>query len=189
MGLEKLIEAIQWLRNTCADVCLVVAGTGSLQSALRLQVEANRLQENVRFAGVLPESDLPDYYAAADLFVLPARSFEGAGLVTLEALACGTPVAGTPAGVAPELLRPLEPGLLFPGMGPADMAAWFRQRIPALLGNRALRERCRAYAVRHYSWESIMLRIELLFYEAAATCAGETEVAPCPRLGDPLSEP
>jgi len=49
------------------------------------------LAETVRFLGAIPDGDLPAYYQAADLFVLPTLALEGFGLATLEALACGTP--------------------------------------------------------------------------------------------------
>jgi glycosyltransferase involved in cell wall biosynthesis len=188
MGLENLIEAVHILRATRPDVCLVIGGAGALQDALRLQVEAHGLQGNVRFAGVLPEAVLPGYYAAADLFVLPTRCLEGFGLITVEALACGTPVVGTPVGAIPEVLRPLDPGLLFAGTGPAEMAGWFCRRLPTLLGNGTLREQCRTFAARHYAWESIMLQIELLFYEAAGASVGEDPVPAETRLGHPFSE-
>ena len=42
----------------------------------------------------------------------PVFALEGFGLVTVEALACGTPVLGTPVGATPELLKPLDPALL-----------------------------------------------------------------------------
>lgn len=187
-GFENLIEAIHLLRATQPEVCLVIGGSGTLQDALRLQVEALRLQENVRFDGVLAESVLPGYCAAADALVLPARRREGFALTAVEALACGTPVVGTPVGALPELLRPLDPALLFAGTGTAEMADWFCRRLPTVLGNDSLREQCRRFAIRHYAWDSIMLQIELLFYEAAGSSAGEETAATGSRLGHPLSE-
>jgi glycosyltransferase involved in cell wall biosynthesis len=50
----------------------------------------------VYFAGFVPDDELPLYYQAADLFVLPTRSLEGFGLITLEAFASELPVVGTP---------------------------------------------------------------------------------------------
>jgi glycosyltransferase involved in cell wall biosynthesis len=188
MGLENLIEAVHVLRPARPHVCLVIGGTGPLREALRLQVEAHGLQENVLFAGIIPDAVLPGYFAAADLCVLPARRLEGSGLPVVEALACGTPVVATPVGANPEVLRPLDPGLLFAGTRPAAMADWFCRRLPAVLGNGALREQCRTFAARHYAWDSIMLQIELLFYEAAGATVGEDPVPAGSRLGHPLSE-
>jgi len=49
----------------------------------------------------------------ADLFVLPTLELEGFGLVTIEALASGVPVLGTPVGGTVEILEKLNPNLLF----------------------------------------------------------------------------
>ncbi len=67
----------------------VVCGVGPLTSALRQRYP------NVHWLGVLPRHELAQVYAAADVFVFPSRS-ETFGLVMLEAMACGVPVAAYP---------------------------------------------------------------------------------------------
>jgi glycosyltransferase involved in cell wall biosynthesis len=67
----------------------VVAGIGPELEALR-----KRFPE-VRFVGVLDPENLARLYSAADVFVFPSRT-DTFGLVMLEALACGTPVAAFP---------------------------------------------------------------------------------------------
>lgn len=67
----------------------VVCGVGPLASALRQRYP------NVHWLGVLPRHELAQVYAAADVFVFPSRS-ETFGLVMLEAMACGVPVAAYP---------------------------------------------------------------------------------------------
>ena len=79
-----------------------------VQLSRRLKIEGN-----IKFAGFIPEQDLPDYYRAADAFILPTLELEGFGLVTLEALACGTPVLGTPIGGTKEILGMFDPSYLF----------------------------------------------------------------------------
>jgi glycosyltransferase involved in cell wall biosynthesis len=68
-----------------------------------------------------PQEQLPDLYAACDAWLFGSR-VEGFGLPILEAMACRTPVIGTPAGAAPELLAK-GGGLLVPGEDPPAMAA------------------------------------------------------------------
>ena len=113
MGLDRLIEAMATLVCQVPDVLLLIGGSGSQRAALEALVRALGLDKHVTFLGFVPEGDLPRYYQAADVFVLPTRELEGFGLVTAEALACGTPVLGTPVGATPELLEPLDAGLVF----------------------------------------------------------------------------
>lgn len=67
----------------------VVVGDGPLLAKLRAQYP------DVIFKGALKDDDLTKAYAAADVFVFPSKT-DTFGLVMLEALACGTPVAGYP---------------------------------------------------------------------------------------------
>ena len=64
-------------------------GVGPLLERLR------REHPQVHWRGVVPRPDLVGVYSAADVFVFPSRS-ETFGLVMLEAMACGTPVAAYP---------------------------------------------------------------------------------------------
>ena len=84
-----------------------IVGTGSLQAALAAQASALDVTDHVTFHGAVAHEHLPDYYRAADLFLLTSR-FESQSLVALEAAACGCPVVGTAVGVLPELLDPQQ---------------------------------------------------------------------------------
>lgn len=67
----------------------VVCGVGPLEQSLRARYS------NVHWLGLLPRDELAQVYAAADVFVMPSRS-ETFGLVMLESMAAGTPVAAFP---------------------------------------------------------------------------------------------
>lgn len=75
----------------------VVCGVGPLEGDLRASYPG------VRWLGILPRPRLAQIYAAADVFVMPSRS-ETFGLVMLEAMACGTPVAAYPVDGPIEVL-------------------------------------------------------------------------------------
>src|SRR5439155_8299100 len=129
-----------------------------LAAALRARAAALGLDASVRFIGFVPEDELPSYYAAADASVLPTQRLEGFGLVTLESLACGTPVIGTRVGATPELLAPIDGALLVdPPTAPALAAA-----IGAFLAraDRAgLKARCRAHT-EAYAWDRVAVQLE-----------------------------
>jgi len=122
MGLETLLRAFHKLRRIFPDLHLVIGGSGPLEGLLRSQSEALGISPRVRFLGYVPELDLPGLYAAADLFILPTAQLEGFGLVTVEALACGTPVVGTPIGATPEILQRVHPRLLAKSETARDIA-------------------------------------------------------------------
>jgi glycosyltransferase involved in cell wall biosynthesis len=122
------------------EATLGIAGAGELESALRAQIAALGLSEAVTLLGRVTEDELVRRYQQADLVVLPTQELEGFGLTTAEALACGTPVLGTPAGATPELLAPLDEALIAAGTAPDQIAT----AALALLSDRARLERLAA---------------------------------------------
>ena len=84
------------------DLWLVLAGDGAARPAL--EAFAGR-RARVRFPGYVPYPELPALYAAADLFVHPARE-ERWGVSVQEALACGLPViASSRVGAGYDLIE------------------------------------------------------------------------------------
>jgi glycosyltransferase involved in cell wall biosynthesis/SAM-dependent methyltransferase len=164
MGLETLIRTMAILRQHVPIVQLLIGGAGSLRSELETLVESLDLGSHVRFLGYVPDAELSSYYQAADVFVLPTRALEGFGLITVEAMACGTPVLGTDVGAIPEILRPLDPSLVFPQATPEGMAERLRkflaerERDPER-GERA-RRACRQYVESFYGWERAVEEVE-----------------------------
>ncbi len=96
-GISYLLYALSELRRD--DVTLVVGGSGHLSDQLKRFAELAGVEDRVEFVGFVPESDLGDYYASADLFVSPSRS-EPFGITVVEALSVGTRVVATECGAA-----------------------------------------------------------------------------------------
>src|SRR5262245_5426231 len=157
MGLDTLLDAMARLKAQRPSALLLIGGAGSLREPLEAQSRALGLGDHVKFLGFVPDAELPRYYQAADLFVLPTRELEGFGLVTVEALACGTPVLGTPVGATPEILRALCPSLVFRGTTPEVMAEDLerilatKERDPDAYAR--LRAACREHVERRYTWK------------------------------------
>lgn len=132
---EKNIEA--FLRLDVPGT-KVVCGVGPLAASLRERYP------HVRWLGVLPRDVLAQVYAAADVFVMPSRS-ETFGLVMLEAMACGTPVAAYPVDGPLEVVGEPACG----GALQADLAqAWYEALGVA---RHAARARAQAFSWTHAS--------------------------------------
>ncbi|HEX6132123.1 MAG TPA: D-inositol-3-phosphate glycosyltransferase [Actinomycetota bacterium] len=94
---------------------------------------------------------LADFYAAADVVLVPSRS-ESFGLVALEAQACATPVVATAVGGLRHVVRDGRTGFLVEGHDPGDHA----ERILAVLRDARLQERLGAEAARaalRFTWD------------------------------------
>jgi glycosyltransferase involved in cell wall biosynthesis len=163
MGLEELIDAAALL--DVPGLRVAIGGAGPNASELDARRVANGNADRISLLGRIPDEDLVDWYRAADLVVVPTVAYEGFGLVTAEALACGTPVVGTPVGATPELLEPLDPRLVASSVEPAALAEAIA--LGLTLATPALRERCRAYAVERFSWRSAIRRWEAHLAAAA----------------------
>ncbi len=113
-GIDLALRSLCRLVNT-PEVHLVLVGGDGPESPSYQRIErlANGLGigERVHFLGTIEHSQMVLYYQKADA-VLVASRYESFGLVVLEALASGTPVASTPVGIAPYVIEPGTNGYL-----------------------------------------------------------------------------
>ena len=76
--------------------------TGNPNDEIARWIEREKLQSMIRFAGVVPDAGLPQYYRGAVALAMPSL-FEGFGLPVVEAMACGTPVITSTGTSLPEV--------------------------------------------------------------------------------------
>ncbi len=104
-GYDLLVEAFAITAKRIPDVELRLAVGGKkmdkqerkILADIKDRVKDLGLQKRVKFGGFISDEDLPDYYRAADLFVLSSR-YEPFGMTAIEAMACGTPTVVTVHG-------------------------------------------------------------------------------------------
>ena len=127
-GIHKLMEALALLPVPHIKLLIVGSpffGRTQQSSFLRkLEQQARGLGDRVQFTGYIPNEDLPDYYRLADLVCVPTLVEEAAGLVALEAMACGCPILATRSGGMPEYLDGSQAVLVERGDNIADQLAW-----------------------------------------------------------------
>lgn len=131
-GLSYLVDAMKLLPE---DYHLVIGGNGPLKQDLTTQIEEGGLKDRVTMIGYVPDDDLPSWYGACDIFVLPSvMKTEAFGIVQIEAMSCGRPVVATkiPAsgvswvnkdGVSGVNVEPCRPEALAEGIE-AVMNSW-----------------------------------------------------------------
>lgn len=164
MGLEHLLDAFALIAARHPEALLIIAGKGPLSAELRQWSWKLGLENRVRFTGYLPDEDLPGAYSAADFSIVPSQALEGFGLITVESLACGTPVLVTPVGGLPETVRGLDPSLVLAGSTREDLAAGLERGLAAPLPSR---EACRKHAAENFSWSEVARRAYTVYEEAA----------------------
>jgi glycosyltransferase involved in cell wall biosynthesis len=174
MGHGLLLEAFATVRTQYPDARLYIAGDGPLREWLEQTVSRLEIADAVTFLGYVPDEDLPATYAAADCFVLPTTELEGFGLATLEALASGTPVLGTPVGATPEVVGglPVLEGFHGPALTrsvePEALAAGLCERAALSTTERdATGRACRRYVERRYPWTRTVSGLERHYRELA----------------------
>lgn len=167
MGLENLILALKAVVETAPDIYLVLAGEGPLKDDLISLVKQLALENFVEFTGFIPEDLIPDYYRMADLFVLPTLELEGFGLVTLESMASGVPVLGTPVGGTLEILSKFDHEFIFKDMRAESIADliiknyWRIKEDPDVWNE--ISNKCCEFVKRNYSWEKNVASLEKVF--------------------------
>ncbi len=169
MGLPELVRAAARLHAEHPRLRLVLVGDGVLRPEVEAEVARLGLGDAVTLTGRIDDDALVRHYQAADLFALPTQAYEGFGMVTLEALACGTPVVGTPVGATPEILAPLDPALVSRDAGEEAIADALRAWLDA--DREPARARAREHALS-YDWERVMDRYEALCLRVAGFPAG-----------------
>jgi glycosyltransferase involved in cell wall biosynthesis len=160
MGVGQLVRGFGLAAGQCEGLRLVVAGDGPLRG--RLEALARRAGGTIDFAGFVPDDDLVRYFQAADLFVLPSVDLEAFGLVTVEALACGTPVLGTQRCATPEILGGLDSRLLIPRDDAQAMAEAILGPGIEIAQDREFAARCRGHVLERYTWDRVGAAFERL---------------------------
>jgi D-inositol-3-phosphate glycosyltransferase len=159
VAIRTLAEAVACDPGGTRDVVLAVVGgpSGGIEhgaDAARLLDLATALGvgERVIFFPPQEQARLADFYAAAEVVLVPSRS-ESFGLVALEAQACGTPVIAAAVGGLRYVVDDGRTGHLVAGHDPADHA----ERLLALLAEpgvrRAMGRRAVTQSLR-FSWDA-----------------------------------
>jgi len=144
---------------------IVVAGQPRWKYSAEMDLIAELgLKDRIRFLDQVPNDDLPCLYNLADCFAFPSY-YEAFGLVGVEAMASGCPVAAARAGALPEVLG--EAARYYDPDDVEEMASTFLQ----MLTDEDLRRRCRNAGLERakmFTWERAAREMIALFNDVLA---------------------
>lgn len=167
-AMARVVEEHPALRG---KMCVCLVG-GDVDEDTPPDAELARLQslkdelgigDLVLFRGKQSQENLPYYYSAADIVVMPSL-YESFGMVALEAMACGTPVVASDVGGLSFVVRDGETGFLVPEGDPRALA----DILGHLICEPELRDRLGKRGIeiaREYAWTRIADQIEEIYQE------------------------
>jgi len=161
-NLDVMIKASPIVAEEIPEVKFVVAGMGPAVGYYRKLAKSTDVEDLFSFMGYLNKEHLPSYYATCDIFAFPSK-FETQGLVALEAMACGKPVAGANFLAIKELIKDGCNGYLFDPDDPDDCA---EKIIKTLKERKRMKQASRETAER-YSVERCAERLVKAYGKAA----------------------
>lgn len=121
-NIETLIRSAIYVLEEIPDCKFVIVGKGPAEKTYRALVKKEGVEDAFRFTGFVPDEELPQAYGAADVLAFPS-TFETLGLVALEAMACGTPVACADHEPLREIVEEGKNGAIFNARDPEACAA------------------------------------------------------------------
>lgn len=132
---EFVFRAVMNILKT-KEAHLIVVSDGYLMPKIRTYVQESGVADRVHFAGQVPQNEVKNYYAAADIFVYSSLS-ETQGLVIAEAMYMRLPVVALDGSGVRDVVRHEDSGFL---VSPEQGEEAFALRVQALLGNQELRQ-------------------------------------------------
>jgi len=129
-GISYLLLAAKLILDKRKDAAFIIGGDGPLLDYHKMLTRRLGISSYVFFTGRIPREEVPLYYAASDVVVVPSLQ-EAWGLVATEAMACGKPVVASRVGGLPDQVIDGYNGFLVPPRDPRALA----DRVLYLLEN------------------------------------------------------
>jgi D-inositol-3-phosphate glycosyltransferase len=163
-GIEQMLKAIPLLSDF-QDLKLMIIGgdessRGEVEKLRKLGLKLG-VNDIVNFPGAVQQTELPYYYSAADVCVVPSY-YESFGLVALEALSCGTPVVANDIGDINNIVIPGKTGYVVKNNRPESLAEGIKKILERpwqdMVTSLTIRE-----TIKRFSWENIAYKIGEVF--------------------------
>jgi glycosyltransferase involved in cell wall biosynthesis len=146
----------------------IVVGDGELRSQYEQQAQALGIAPRVRFVSQKTQAELPLYYSASDLTVMPSHIPESFGLVLAESLACATPVVAVDCPGTRALVQPSKTGWLVPLNDNQALLTQLQQCLVKRVELPIMGEQGRQHMQQQFDWSVITPRLENVYRAVAA---------------------
>jgi D-inositol-3-phosphate glycosyltransferase len=170
-GMDVLLKAMARLAPRIASLKLIVVGGDGPHAqttlAIKRQAEGLGIAPLLNMAGRVEHDQLPIYYNAADLLAVPS-TYESFGLVTLESLACGSPVATTRVGGAAAIIKEGVNGTLLEDSGATAVARGLERVLMQVQRRRVSAQQIRGSVVE-YGWDRVAASILNMYNKFSGT--------------------
>jgi len=164
-GQDALIETLPRIRAQVPDAALLIVGKGPYEPELQKIATQHGVSEHVVITGPVPYAELPQHFAAGDVFAMPCRTrrlgmdVEGLGIVFLEASATGLPVVAGNSGGAPDAVQAGVTGEVVDGRDLDAVAS----AVSAILLDHDLANRYakagRSWVEQNWQWDQMAQRL------------------------------
>ncbi|UCD05176.1 MAG: glycosyltransferase family 4 protein [candidate division WOR-3 bacterium] len=168
-GVKYLIEAFHKVHRSISHD-LVIVGGGPERGRLEKLAADLDLKHRVRFAGVISDDALNQYYASCSFLVLPAivdekGDTEGLGVVLLEAMSCGKPVIASNVGGITDIVVDRKNGFLVPPAEPEALAAAIKRMAKDRKLRKALGRAALKTVDEKFNWDKIVGDLIRLYHD------------------------
>lgn len=168
-GLDVLLQGLKLATDREPGLKLIVVGDGDLRGYYQQMALQLGLQTEVTFVGEVPDDALPQYYALADVLVLPSKDMsEGFGLTLLEANASGKPVIASRVGGIPSVVQNGRNGLLVRPNDATELAEAILRLKRSLTKTREMGRNGRTFA-RLHDWAAVASQTEQVYLDVLST--------------------
>jgi len=172
-NLETLLKSMVLVLKKYPAVKLIMVGGGSQEGFLKNLVSQLKIDDSVKFVGLVLNDDLPDCLRLADIYVSTSLSDGGIASSTAEAMACGLPVVITDTGDNKKWVKEGESGFVIPTKNPEILA----EKINYLLENeevcKKLGQNGRKIVMDKNNYYKEMAKMEEIYYQLAKSKADE----------------
>lgn len=171
-GFSLVVQAMPAILEAVPNACLVILGEGPERENLERLKSDLGLNGKISLPGNVAWSDMPEYLAAADVFVMPSvrditGNLDGLPNVILEAMAAGRPVVATRIAGIPLAVRDNETGMLIDEAEPGQLSRALIKLLSSPEQRITMGRAGRARIERELNWTNIAMRFDQVYRNAS----------------------